>query len=137
MSRNTETPFVVFSAERHELPAEQNGARHDFLVRQLSAAGLSFDASLRGRYKGSQERSILVLIPEGDGSQEFSTVLRIARAFQQESVLYVDGEREACLRYLDGEGRWEHIGHWSRVSEAEAQARDSYTEARGAFYAVA
>lgn len=131
---NTFIPFAIFSAELAGESQKLNEARHAFLVRQLDNSGQAIDDSLQGCYKGSRERSVLVLLPLGEDSWQFTQVMNLAKAFQQESVLFVDANRAASLHYTDG--RVEFIGQWTAITADDSLWFDSYTEAHGSHYAV-
>lgn len=130
----TQTPFAIFSAQLAGLDPAVNAGRNDFLRRELQHTGLDFQAVL-GSYKGVEEQSFLVLLPHGDFGSDFVVVERLSRKWEQESFLFVDGQRQSSLHYSDG--RVEMVGVFSPVTRGEAAQLDGWTQdAYGSFYAV-
>lgn len=134
MTRESTIPFALFSAYLTSLDSVENERRTQFLAQQLTAAEVDW-SNVTGAYKGSHEVSFLALLPNGDDSYAFRTVERLCRAYGQESLLYVDGQRQATLYYLDG--RVEPIGVFHAVTEVDALERDGWTrDLAGTYYAV-
>ena len=55
-----------------------------------------------------------------------SDCIRLARDNKQESILYIDNQREAWLYYCN-DGIWSHLGSFTRVSKDYALKQDNYT----------
>lgn len=136
---NTQTPFVVISADRATYSAELNAQRRDMFEHQLAARELDFKR-VQGVWKGIPEVSYIVLIPEPGDEHN---ALRLARRYGQESALYVDANRHATLLALNAEDGGPDIkeqvglGQWSPVSKAYALHLDAYTLDGDQYYAVA
>lgn len=78
-----------------------------------------------GSYKGEKEQSYM--LPASDfyvrGLPE------VCARHEQESVLYLDGQRGAWLRFAPeyGESGQKYLGQWREVPEAVAASRDAWT----------
>lgn len=129
-------PFALFSGSLADKSAAENRGRTEFLGRELTAAGLEWTPVL-GAYKGVSEQSFLVLLPQGDDSHDFDTVMRLAKTYGQESALYVDSARFASLHYTADEADIEFVGQFGEATEADALAQDGYTLFDGRYYTVA
>ena len=116
------SPFVIVSAELSHLSAEENDQRSEALEAMLEAKHLSYKPVL-GCYKGKRENSFLVLAA---GRYVFSEVMSLARAYGQESILYVDSDRAATLYFLDDRAPV-GLGLYREVSEQAALQQDAYT----------
>lgn len=91
---NLSTPFVILSAERRELGVSVNAQRSAALFERLTALGVDFQ-TVDGTYEGRDETAYLVLLPQGDATPVYSTLLELAWHWAQDCVLYVDGARQA------------------------------------------
>lgn len=101
-------PFLLVSAERASLGTEQNRQRSAFLLRQIQRTGAPY-LTVKGCYRGSQERSYLVWGAEGTPAAE--ELERLAfQVYDQDSVMYVDANRAGYLVFSGG-GR-KAIGTW-------------------------
>ena len=125
---NTETPFLILSAERADLDPEVNAERTSNLRAQLAARDLAY-TEVTGSYKGHTEASFLVLLESGDGGYPFDLLLSLARRYGQESVLSVDANRRATLHTLaSGIGHTDTaLGQWAPISAERAEHLDSWT----------
>lgn len=115
--------FSIFSAERENLSKEENAARTQFAARQLTQAGISA-VPVRGKYLGTAEHAFLVFDID---QSTVDTVDRLARIYDQETVLHVDGARRAYLEYLF-DGRSQELGPFRLIDPAEAARLDSVTQ---------
>lgn len=131
---NTHTPFFILSAARAEHNSIVNHARHETLMRQLQNCGHAV-AQVNGCYKGEKEAAILVVDDRPYNAICETDVLRLARAYGQESVLAVDANGRARLIYCD-DGSFETIGTWRGTNEKIAKSRDAWTERAGQYYIV-
>lgn len=133
---NTETPFLVLSADRIEYDESLNALRRDTFEHQLRARELDFKR-VDGSYKGTREVSYVVLIPTTGAEAD---AIRLARRYGQESVLYVDANRFATLITLyPGQGGPDISGHrgagwWREVDQLAAQNAEAYTRDGERFY---
>lgn len=125
---NTQTPFMIMSADRAEYGADINAERRKLLVRQFEARGLSFK-EVEGSYNGTKETSYVIPV---HSSGDESLVLTLARRYGQESVLSVDANRFATLLYLHSDmggpdvKAVEPVGHWRALDASEPDPA-SYT----------
>lgn len=113
---NISTPFIVISAERPDWSDEINKWRSDSMLRQLAALPNLTKESiipLRGKYDGIEERSFLVFLPSGENHPHFYDLIRLARRWGQESVLYVDANSQASFIRPGAAGnKWVPAGRW-------------------------
>lgn len=112
---NTETPFVVLSAFKQSAVPDTNAHRHRELLGLIRDFHLTA-VEVEGCYHGILERSILVFLPEGDSGYDYDNVRAMARAFNQESIVYVDANRYAYLDWLDWHDT-EELGKWGPVPD--------------------
>ena len=117
-------PFVIFAINSDmDSRAEQDliGA---FLGKSVK--------KLTGCYNGKTEHSYLVVL---DNEEDLILVRDLAAIYNQESILYVDNEREAKLHYLSQPSQ-KRLGRWSNVSAPVAISSDCYTfdPATGRYY---
>jgi hypothetical protein len=122
---NTFPPFVILSAERTGMHEEVNAWRTASLQHQLTHRDLS-PLPVEGVYQGCAERSFLVFLPAVNQDYVLSMLIGLARRWGQESVLYVDSNRESCLLYSDGRPALE-LGRWQTVDAIDAKVEESYT----------
>lgn len=129
---NLSEPFMIFSAERAGLTKVENASRTDLVARLLHNMGIAF-VKAEGWYNGVHEHSFVVFTY--DGSNIADKVERIARTYQQESILYVDTHRLAYLLYLDTQ-RTVELGTWRELKFSEAAERN-HTTIAGKYYVAA
>lgn len=132
----TFTPFYILSGALSDYHAVSNQDRTDSLERWLRAEGLA-TVQVNGCYKGSRERSILVIDERPDNDLCESAVMRLARQYDQGSILAVDSNRQARLIHCDCDhvesiGRWHAVGADTVMNNPSA----SYTERAGQYYTV-
>ena len=135
---NTETPFLILSAERADLDPEVNAERTRQLFAQLAARRFAY-VKVTGSYKGRTEASFLVLLDGGDGGYPFDLLLSLARRYGQESVLSVDANRRATLHTLaSGIGHTDTaLGNGAPISAEHAEHLDSWTrDIRGSYWST-
>ena len=113
---------VILSAEREELSGGENARRTLGLESVLEGAGLTFKPA-KGFYKGSKENSFVVIIPS---QAHIEGLLKLAKSFNQESILHQDSNQIARLLYADG--RVEQLGKLVQVTKEVAQTLDGYTQ---------
>ena len=114
-------PYIIISAEKAGLSQAENNLRTDMLRRELQAQGIP-GIQLKGRYNGSNEVSFLV--PAAEDSPESHAVERLAKHWQQESVLAIDPDKRATLLFSDGTRK--PLGPFREIDPA--QEVDSYTD---------
>ena len=107
-------PIIVFALNSGDVELER---------KILGAAGIAFAPAL-GSYNGVAEDSWICLARDPD---EISRILVIARAWDQESILYIDENRDADLYFLES-GNLETIGKLVPVTELEARMQHGWTQ---------
>ena len=129
---NISDPFYILSAARDTLDAHEIKARTETLVHQVRGQG--YGAALcEGRYGDVDEPSVVV-VDETPGTDKcLKIVMRLARVYQQESILAVDVNGAARLLFLDG-SKPLGIGKFTCVSENEAKRAAAYTKRNGRYY---
>lgn len=124
--------ITTLSAELNTLSDSENQNRTELLERML--IDLKFDYVVaEGCYKGDTEISFIVKTPD---VTTFNVLYSIAKnQFDQESVLYVDGDSNAMLMYSENFGM-ESIGVYSQVNPKRIEELDAYTIVDGSVYSV-
>lgn len=122
--------FFIISAERFNLTKEENAQRTLDMVATFLREGVDFIAC-QGVYKGTAERSFMVL---DAGPQTACLIERLAKAYEQESVLKVR-KLEATLVYFDGETEPMYLGRFEPHTGA-VDGLDAYTKVGSKVYVV-
>lgn len=136
--RSEITPFVVFSVDKADLPAEINRERQTMVEAQLAARGLRFK-KVQGVYKGARETAYIVTL-HAQGLED--TILTLARRYGQESVLQVDFNRFAMLLFLNpGNGGpnvkdFKGVGYWREITADDAANEDNFTQDGDKYYST-
>ncbi len=133
---NTFTPFYIVSGALSVYNPRMNADRTDSLERWLRAEGFA-TVQVNGCYKGEREPAILVLDDRADNDVCEQAVIRLARQYDQESVLAVDANRQARLIFcafgnVNAIGRWHAVNVDTVMNKPDA----SYTERAGQYYTV-
>lgn len=102
--RTQYTPKIIFSVFDSKLDIYENYSRHVSTKKYLKEAGVSFE-EVNGVYKGEAEHSFIIK----DTLTNRTHSWRLAKMFQQESVLLMDNEGTGLLFYLDS-GKTEVLG---------------------------
>ena len=129
---NIELPFFILSASSDACGDAENKARHKMLRRQLRDAGLAI-AECTGCYAGDLEQSILVLDEWPATLSTRGIVMRLARAWGQESILEVDANRSARLSFTNGNSA-ESLGIFTAVRPEYAKGCEAWTRRAGQYY---
>lgn len=125
-------PFVIFSAERESLNSFVNDQRTRFMSHVLTKRGIPYQ-HVQGKYKGHTEQLFLVFTQEGD---EYADVIeKLARLYDQESILFVDANGLAYLLMVR-EGRTIELGKFKEIPEADLGELQAYTKIEDKFYAT-
>jgi len=124
-SIQTKKPFVIISAERFTNTIEENEKNHNELLTQLKKDKFSIK-EVEGVYQGTVEKSILVILNQRWLAVELATFKNYAAIFNQESILFVDEERNASLIFPQG-GLSEKLGKFIAVSKGIAIQMSNYT----------
>ncbi len=126
------TPFFIVSGALAHLTPGANEVRTNALANALRQFGFALER-VNGCYTGQTEPSLLAFPFIGQGLSAEADLLRLARDFDQESVLAVDGTRRAALVYT-ADGSREPLGDFKHVTEAEALKHGAYTVHHGQYF---
>ena len=94
---NKKDAFVIFSVFQSRLSHQDNMDNHNKVLRHLKDFGLRFKV-VEGVYRGESELSILV--PVINQVFDLATVEQLAHIYDQHSILFVDSDRNAELRFM-------------------------------------
>lgn len=129
-----------------------NKPKHDFFIFSINTslnpenellfveAALGFNVKqVRGSYDGKQEMAYL--LPIFDNNKEYASkwaaVRKMAKDFDQECVLYVEGEsKRASLLYTKGYETSRAIGTFRRMTPSQAIESGNWTLDGNQFYGV-
>lgn len=125
------TPYVLISADVHEITGIAADMRRTWFERKLTQLGFSF-RKVSGAYHGVNEVSYLVLV-ESDG--QYASLFRLADAFGQEAIITVDANGYAALFAADG-NHIQELGEFLEVTAYQAVAEGNYTYVDGRYYAA-
>ena len=125
-SIQTKKPFVIISAERSINTAKENKKNHLDLWLQLKGEGFSIK-EVEGVYKGTVEKSILVVLNQRWFAVELATFKNYASIFDQESILFVDEERNASLIFPYNRENSEKLGKFIAVPKGIAIQMSNHT----------
>jgi len=125
-SIQTKKPFVIISAERSINTAKENKKNHLDLWLQLKGEGFSIK-EVEGVYKGTVEKSILVVLNQRWLAVGLATFKNYASIFDQESILFVDEERNASLIFPYNKENSEKLGKFIAVTKGIATQMSNYT----------
>lgn len=125
-----QSPVIIFSVYRDSESCFTCKCDHAAVAAKLEQFGVPFD-SAHGAYNGKREQCFIIKCDIGKG---YETIARtIAEKYQQESVLYITGERVAFLETCAGDTIAE-LGKLRTVSETTAKRARAYTFANGCYY---
>lgn len=125
--------FVIISAFNVADTALVNSAKSSDLAEDLRNYGFDFDVCA-GMYHGFEEQSFRVFVENGVADPAMDTLLALANAYGQESILHVDSDGLAYLCDASGDT---YIGKWTLVSEREAVENRNYTHTGNGEYFIA
>lgn len=111
MNHTQTNAFIIFSVFKADRTDVQNGCRHAVVHKHLTNHGVPFK-EVDGQYGGEHEKSFLV------GSSDYDLVYGLAQEYEQESILLVDEDRQATLRFVGdytGESNDLHLGTFERT----------------------
>ena len=97
MKKKNLDAFVIFSVFQSKLSKANNLDNHKKAVNHLKAFGFKFKI-VEGVYKNESELSILV--PVINEIFDLATVEQLAHIYNQQSILFVDSERNAELKFM-------------------------------------
>lgn len=118
-TNKTKPAFVLFALNLESKALE---------LKTLADHGITKFKAVDGSYKGSKESAYLVPLGPLNGFDTLIKVHRLAKEFNQESILEVDVNRNAQLIYMDAKFQVPtKLGKFQNVSKFEAIASDAYT----------
>jgi len=94
---NKKDAFVIFSVFQSKLSHQDNMDNHNKVLKHLKDFGLRFKV-VEGVYRGESELSILV--PVINQVFDLATVEQLAHIYNQHSILFVDSDRNAELKFM-------------------------------------
>ena len=131
--------FVIFSVFQSRLSHQDNLDNHKKTLNHLKAFGLKFKV-VEGVYRGESELSILV--PVINEVFDLATVEQLAHIYEQHSILFVDSDRNAELRFmvkpfdasLNELPKSEKLGKFVSTTKGIATQCDNYTKDGNNYY---
>lgn len=138
----TEVPFFIISAHNNDAALLEGPEYHDYYHDSLKddLALLSHPhIPVEGKYDGVTEKSFLVFCPKGTADECWQQIRTLGAIYGQQSILFVDANRQAALIYLTERGyvlRTEEIGKWQPVpAGTDLRSLQAYSIIHGrAFY---
>ena len=97
MIKNKKDAFIIFSVFQDRLSRADNLENHNKVLKHLKTFDLRFKV-VEGVYRGESELSIMV--PVINQVFDYSTVEQLAHIYNQHSILFVDSDRNAELRFM-------------------------------------
>ena len=131
--------FVIFSVFQSRLSKADNMDNHKKVLRHLKDFGLRFKV-VEGVYRGESELSILV--PVINQVFDLATVEQLAHIYNQHSILFVDSDRNAELKFmvkpfdasLNELPKSEKLGKFIATTKGIATQCNSYTKDGNDYY---
>ena len=131
--------FVIFSVFQSRLSPADPLDNHKKVLRHLKDFGLKFKV-VEGVYRGDSELSILV--PVINEVFDLATVEQLAHIYEQHSILFVDSDRNAELRFmvkpfdasLNELPKSEKLGKFVSTTRGIATQCDNYTKDGNNYY---
>ena len=131
--------FVIFSVFQSRLSKADNLENHKKVLKHLKNFGLKFKV-VEGVYRGESELSIMV--PIINQVFDYPTVKQIAHIYDQHSILFVDSDRNAELRFmvkafdasLNELPKSEKLGKFIATTKGIATQCNSYTKDGNDYY---
>ena len=136
---NKKDAFVIFSVFQSRLSHQDNMDNHKKVLRHLKDFGLRFKV-VEGVYRGESELSILV--PVINQVFDLATVEQLAHIYNQHSILFVDSDRNAELKFmvkpfdasLNELPKSEKLGKFIATTKGVATQCENYTKDGNDFY---
>ena len=136
---NKKDAFVIFSVFQSRLSHQDNMDNHKKVLRHLKDFGLRFKV-VEGVYRGESELSILV--PVINQVFDLATVEQLAHIYNQHSILFVDSDRNAELKFmvksfdasLNELPKSEKLGKFIATTKGIATQCNSYTKDGNDYY---
>ena len=136
---NKKDAFVIFSVFQSRLSHQDNMDNHNKVLRHLKDFGLKFKV-VEGVYRGESELSILV--PVINQVFDLATVEQLAHIYNQHSILFVDSDRNAELKFmvkpfdasLNELPKSEKLGKFIATTKGVATQCENYTKDGNDYY---
>ena len=136
---NKKDAFVIFSVFQSRLSHQDNMDNHKKVLRHLKDFGLKHKV-VEGVYRGESELSILV--PVINQVFDLATVEQLAHIYNQHSILFVDSNRNAELKFmvkpfdasLNELPKSEKLGKFIATTKGIATQCENYTKDGNNYY---
>ena len=135
---NKKDAFVIFSVFQSRLSHQDNMDNHKKVLRHLKDFGLRFKV-VEGVYRGESELSILV--PVINQVFDLATVEQLAHIYNQHSILFVDSDRNAELKFMVkafdenlDQVKSEKLGKFIATTKGIATQCENYTKDGNNYY---
>ena len=135
---NKKDAFVIFSVFQSRLSHQDNMDNHKKVLRHLKDFGLRFKV-VEGVYRGESELSILV--PVINQVFDLATVEQLAHIYNQHSILFVDSDRNAELKFMVkafdenlDQVKTEKLGKFIATTKGVATQCENYTKDGNDYY---
>ena len=135
---NKKDAFVIFSAFQSRLSHQDNMDNHKKVLRHLEDFGFKYKV-VEGVYRGESELSILV--PVINQVFDLATVEQLAHIYNQHSILFVDSDRNAELKFMVkaydenlDQVRSEKLGKFIATTKGIATQCENYTKDGNNYY---
>ena len=135
---NKKDAFVIFSVFQTRLSKDENLENHEKVLNHLKTFGLRFKV-VEGVYRGESELSILV--PVINQVFDLSTVEQLAHIYNQHSILFVDSDRNAELKFMVkafdenlDQVKTEKLGKFIATTKGVATQCENYTKDGNDYY---
>ena len=135
---NKKDAFVIFSVFQSRLSHQDNMDNHNKVLRHLKDFGLRFKV-VEGVYRGESELSILV--PVINQVFDLATVEQLAHIYNQHSILFVDSDRNAELKFMVkafdenlDQVKTEKLGKFIATTKGVATQCENYTKDGNDYY---
>ena len=136
---NKKDAFVIFSVFQSRHSHRVNMENHKKVLKHLKDFGLRFKV-VEGVYRGESELSILV--PVINQVFDLATVEQLAHIYNQHSILFVDSDRNAELKFmvkafdasLNELPKSEKLGKFIATTKGIATQCENYTKDGNNYY---
>ena len=135
---NKKDAFVIFSVFQSRLSHQDNMDNHKKVLRHLKDFGFNYKV-VEGVYRGESELSILV--PVINQVFDLATVEQLAHIYNQHSILFVDSDRNAELKFMVkafdenlDQVRSEKLGKFIATTKGIATQCENYTKDGNNYY---
>ena len=135
---NKKDAFVIFSVFQSRLSKADNMDNHKKVLKHLENFGFKYKV-VEGVYRGESELSILV--PVINQVFDLATVEQLAHIYNQHSILFVDSDRNAELKFMVkafdenlDQVKSEKLGKFIATTKGIATQCENYTKDGNNYY---